>query len=57
MVYWRDRRPSENGKVRAAVNLRLADPDAVADIPLEHLDCLVTYHEIEPRGRVRDVWF
>ena len=57
MIYSRGRRPSENGKVRAAVNLRLTDPDAVADIPLEHQDCLVTYEEILPRGRVKEVWF
>ncbi len=57
MIYSRGRGPSENGKVRAAVNLRLADPDAVADIPLEHQDCLVTYEEILPRGRVKEVWF
>ena len=37
--WWSGTRPQEDGTpVRAAVNLRLADPDAVTDVPLRRFD-------------------
>ncbi len=41
-----------------AVNLRLADPEAVADLPIRAFDALDTFEDV-PRGRrcVADLWF
>src|SRR5246127_2021236 len=33
VAYWRARAPSEGGRRRIAVNLRLTEPDAVAQVP------------------------
>lgn len=58
VVSWRGLTPEEDGRVRIAVNLRLADPEAVAEIPLLRFDGLDTFEDIDPLGRcVRDVWF
>lgn len=37
VAFWRARRQDETGRRRIAVNLRLAEPDAVAHIPIDHL--------------------
>lgn len=38
VAYWRAIEPRENGKFRIAVNLRLAEPEQVADIPIHYID-------------------
>lgn len=41
-----------------AVNLRMADLDAVAHLPIEHFDGLDTFEDVGEDGRcVRDMWF
>ncbi len=46
------------GRLRIAVNLRLAEPDAVAQIPIDHFDGLVTFDDLPRDGRcVADYWF
>ncbi len=58
VLFWRGRQPEADGRTRIAVNLRLAEPDEVAAIPLEHFDGLVTFEDLGRDGRcVRDVWF
>jgi hypothetical protein len=58
LAFWRGQRDNEHGKRRIAVNLRLAEPAAVADIPVEHLDGLVAFEPLPDDGRrVRDYWF
>lgn len=59
VITWRGRRPNAAGKTRIAVNVRLADPDDVALVPLQQFDGLHTFDDLFPRdGRtVRDVWF
>ena len=58
VVFWRGRGPEADGRTRIAVNLRLAEPDDVAEIPLEHFDGLVTFDDLGQDGRrVKDVWF
>lgn len=58
VVSWRGTRPDADGRTRIAVNLRLADPDAVADVPLLRFDGLHTFEDLPTDGRcVRDVWF
>jgi hypothetical protein len=58
LAFWRGQRDMPDGRRRIAVNLRLAESaDAVADIPVEHLDGLVTFEPLAADGRhVRDYW-
>jgi len=58
VVCWRGLRLEEGDRRRIAVNLRLAEPEAVADIPIDHFDGLDTFDDLPPDGRcVRDLWF
>jgi hypothetical protein len=58
MVFWRALRLEEDGRRRIAVNLRLAEPDAVAKIPIDHFDGLDTFDDLPRDGRcVADYWF
>ncbi|HPE49559.1 MAG: GFA family protein [Hyphomonas sp.] len=55
---WRGLRPDENGRIRMAVNVRLAEPDTVADLPIDHFDGYDTFDDLGRDGRcVRDMWF
>jgi hypothetical protein len=57
VAYWRLMRPEADGRRRMAVNLRLAAPEAIADIAIEHFDGLVTFEDLGRDGRcVRDYW-
>ena len=38
LAYWRALKPGEDGRRRIAVNLRLAEPEAVARVPIDHFD-------------------
>jgi hypothetical protein len=41
-----------------AVNMRLAPPDLVHDLPIDHFDGLDTFEDLPSNGRcVRDLWF
>ena len=41
-----------------AVNIRLAPPEAVADLRIDHFDGLDSFDDLPGDGRcVRDVWF
>ena len=58
VVSWRGLRPQKDGRRRMAVNVRLAPPDLVADLPIDHFDGLDTFEDLPPDGRcVRDLWF
>jgi hypothetical protein len=58
VICWRGQMPKPDGRVRTAVNLRLAEPDAVAEIPVEHFDGLTTFQDLGQDGRrVKDLWF
>jgi len=40
------------------VNLRLAEPETVAQIPIDHFDGLVSFDDVPRDGRcVKDYWF
>ena len=58
VAWWRALEPREGGRRRVAVNLRLAEPDSVGAIPMEHFDGLVTFDDLGSDGRcVADMWF
>jgi len=59
VAFWRGQRPVEDGRRRMAVNVRLADdPEAVAKVPIDHLDGLNTWEHLPQDGRcVADYWF
>jgi hypothetical protein len=51
-------RLDDRGRRRIAVNARLAEPDAVADLAIDHFDGLETFDDLPSDGRcVRDLWF
>ncbi len=57
VLCWRGLALSPDGRRRIAVNLRLASPDAVADIPIRAFDGLDAFSERPDDGRcVRDLW-
>jgi hypothetical protein len=58
VTHWRGLRPEEDGRRRIAVNVRLAEPDAVAHLLIDHFDGLDSFEDLPRDGRcVRDYWF
>ena len=58
VAFWRGRRPDEAGRRRMGINLRLAEPEAVADIPIHRLDGLRSWEYLPRDGRtVAHYWF
>lgn len=58
VVGWRGLRLESDGRRRIAVNVRLADPDAVAHLPIDRFDGLDSFDDLPSDGRcVRDLWF
>ena len=58
VLCWRGLRLESDGRRRIAVNVRLAPPEAVANLPIDHFDGLVTFED-RPRDErcVRDMWY
>jgi hypothetical protein len=58
VVCWRALKLDAQGRRRIAVNVRLAPPEAVMNLPVDHFDGLDTFEDRPPDGRrVRDLWF
>ncbi len=58
VLCWRGLRLEPDGRRRMAVNLRLAPPQAVAHLPIDHFDGLDSFDDLPRDGRcVRDLWF
>ena len=58
VTHWRSRESSEEGRRRIAVNLRLTEPEPVAQIPIDHFEGLVSFEDLPRDGRcVGDYWF
>lgn len=58
VAYWRGIEPNAEGRRRIAVNLRLAEPDAVAQVPIRRFDGLESWEDLPLDGRcVADYWF
>jgi hypothetical protein len=57
VTHWRGLRLDEDGRRRLAVNVRLAEPEAVAHLPIDHFDGLDTFEDLPRDERcVRDYW-
>ena len=57
VAYWRSLEADAGGRRRIAVNVRLADPAAVADMPIDRFDGLDTFTDLPRDGRqVRHLW-
>lgn len=57
VLAWRGLRLEADGRRRMAVNVRLAEPEAVGDLPIDHFDGLDTFEDLPATGRtVRDLW-
>lgn len=58
VLCWRGLRLETDGRRRMAVNIRLAPPEAVAPLGIDHFDGLDSFDDLPPDGRcVRDLWF
>lgn len=58
MAYWRGSQLDEEGRRRIAVNLRLAEPGPIAELPIDHFDGLDTWDDLPRDGRcIKDLWF
>jgi len=58
VLAWRGMLSDESSRTRIAVNVRLAPPEEVADLPIDHFDGLDTFDDLPRDGRcVRDMWF
>jgi len=58
VLCWRGLRLGPDGRRRIAVNLRLAPPEAVEGLPIDHFDGLDTFDDLPRDGKcVRDLWF
>jgi hypothetical protein len=58
VAYWRSLEPGSDGRRRIAVNVRLTEPEAVAHLPIDHFDGLVSFDDLPRDGRcVADYWF
>ena len=51
LTYWRSLQPGEAGERRIAVNLRMAEPEAVTRIPIDRFDGLVAFEDLPRDGR------
>ena len=57
IAFWRGKGLDAQGRRRIAVNLRLAEPEAVAAIPIDHFDGLASFEDLPRDGRcVADMW-
>jgi hypothetical protein len=58
LAAWRGLQVNAQGRRRLAVNLRLADPERVGPLPIDHFDGLNTFEDLGRDGRcVADLWF
>jgi hypothetical protein len=58
VICWRGLNLDQDGRRRIAVNIRLAPPEAVGELPIDHFGGLNTFKDLPCDGRcVRDLWF
>jgi hypothetical protein len=57
-VFYRAKKRDADGRQKIAVNVRLSEPGAVADIPIDHFDGFDKFDDLPRDGKcVRDYWF
>ena len=57
VVCWRGLRAKPGERRRIAVNVRLAEPEAVADLLIDHFDGFDSFEDFPRDGKcVRDLW-
>lgn len=57
VLCWRGLRLDGEGRRRMAVNVRLAPPEAVAELAIDHFDGLDSFEDLPSEGKcVRDLW-
>lgn len=57
VLVWRALQLENDGRRRMAVNVRLAPPEAVRDLPIDIFDGFETFEDLPSDGRfVRDFW-
>lgn len=57
VAFWRGRRLDADGRRRIAVNVRLAAPETVAHLPIDHFDGLDSFEDLSSVGKtVNDLW-
>jgi hypothetical protein len=58
VLCWRGLKLDRDGRRRMAVNVRLAPPEAVETLAIDHFDGLTTFEDLPSDGKcVRDLWF
>ena len=58
MTYYVATEAGADGRRRTAVNLRMAEPEPVAPLPIDHFDGLDSFEDLPRDHRcVRDLWF
>ena len=57
VTYWRALAADKDGRRRMAVNLRLAEPEAVGALVIDHFDGLQSFEDLPRDGKhVSDMW-
>jgi hypothetical protein len=58
VAFWRGQQVMADGRRRIAVNLRLTEPEPIADVPVDRFDGLDKFEDLPRDGRcVSDLWF
>ena len=58
VTHWRGLRVNEQGRRRIAVNLRMTEPDPIAQLPIDHFDGLEKWEDLPRDNRcIKDMWF
>ena len=58
VTWWRGISPNAEGRRRIAVNLRMTEPEPIAQVPIRHFDGLDKFEDLPMDGRcVADYWF
>ena len=58
VTHWRSLNPDGEGRRRMAVNLRMTEPDRIAQVAIDHFDGLNQWEALARDGRcISDVWF
>jgi len=58
VTHWRSLNENEEGRRRISVNLRMAEPGPIAELPIDHFDGLENWEDLPRDGRcIKDMWF